>query len=273
MSTFRKPRLSRRSVERMLEHPAGTDPLSRLLSSAAAPAADVNLEAETRALAAFRAQGANPAIAHRRRSLVKSALAKLVAARLITLTAVAGAATGGLALAAATGTLPPSIQNFAHNTVNAPADHGKHGPVPSGTGSSTGSAAVTEATVAAPSLGSSPSASHSAASTPSPSLRGLCTAYLAGATSNPGKAASNPAFTALITAAGGVENVAAFCAALIPTPSASSTGVSSSHPGNAPSTHPNGAPSTHPTGAPSTHPGGGNTTHPTGPPSSHPGKP
>lgn len=51
-------------------------------------------------------------------------------------------------------------------------------------------------------------------SSPSPSLVGLCHAYTAGAGSEHGKALDNPAFSALITAAGGRTGVDAYCAAL-----------------------------------------------------------
>ena len=50
--------------------------------------------------------------------------------------------------------------------------------------------------------------------TPSPSLHGLCNAYSAGAAEDPEKLARNPAFGALVTAAGGPTQVAGFCAGL-----------------------------------------------------------
>src|SRR5712692_8914373 len=105
-------------------------------------------------------------------------------------TAVATAATGGVALAAATNTLPEPVQGAAHNVFNAPAPrhHGKPNDVPG--------------------RGNQPGAKPSGApGTPSPSLRGLCTAFQAGATSNHGKALTNPAFTALVTAAGGTDKL------------------------------------------------------------------
>ena len=60
-----------------------------------------------------------------------------------------------------------------------------------------------------------PVKTHSAS--PSPNLAGLCHAYQAGALEQ-GKASENPAFTALSTAAGGEENLDAFCAELLGTP-------------------------------------------------------
>jgi hypothetical protein len=52
---------------------------------------------------------------------------------------------------------------------------------------------------------------------PSPNLRGLCTAFNAGVGENPGKALENPAFTVLITSAGGKDQVGTYCTALLAT--------------------------------------------------------
>ena len=78
---------------------------------------------------------------------------------------------------------------------------------------------------------------------------GLCAAYHAAVADNPGKALNNPAFTVLITAAGGKGNVAAYCATVL----ASSSGTPS-HPTAAPPAHPS-VPTTHPTAGPSSPPG------------------
>jgi hypothetical protein len=97
------------------------------------------------------------------------------------------------------------------------------------------------------------------ASSPSPSPRGLCQAYTAHVGSGPGKALDSPAFSALITAAGGKDKVAAFCTSML-----------SAQPGNQPTAHPGGKPSSRPTPANTTHPTGKPTTVPTGHPTSHP---
>lgn len=94
--------------------------------------------------------------------------------------------------------------------------------------------------------------------TPHPSLNGLCHAWLAGAGSQHGKARSNPAFTALITAVGGEAKVAAYCATVIKT-----------HPSDADSDEPSESDKPdHPHKSPNT---GRKTTpakaHPNGPPS------
>lgn len=162
--------------------------------------------------------------------MIKTALAKLltlkVAAAAITVT---GA--GGVALAAGTGHLPGSVSGGTTPTAH---------PTPTHT-------AGTHHTA-------KPSATRDGhpGADPSPSLAGLCHAYRAGAGDNPGKALDNPAFTHLITVAGGKDKVAAYCTALLKT-----------HPGKGrASSHPTGAPTTHRTGAPTTHPTGRQTAHP-----------
>ena len=156
--------------------------------------------------------------------MIKSA----VVAKLLTLkaaaVAVAAVSAGGVALAASTGVLPNPLNQTPENpghSVNAPADSN---------------------------------------GTPSPSLVGLCTAYLAGAGEDHGKALENPAFGALITAAGGTENVDSYCDDLgVTAPGADrGSGGPTDHPSGKPS---DVGPSQLPTGPPS---------HPTGPPTDPP---
>jgi len=255
MSTHRDPRVNRETAENLLGGvPGGPESLSRLLAAAAAPAATHEVTGEQAVLAEFRAAHLHPISPPRRPSMLKTTVAKLLAAKLLTATAVATAATGGIAFAAATNNLPEPVQGAAHNVFNAPAPrhHGKPSNLPG--------------------RGNQPDAKSSDAptGTPSPSLRGLCTAFQAGATSNDGTALTNPAFTALVTAAGGTGKIAAYCTTLI--------GAPATHPTGKPSTHPTGAPSAHPTGKPTTlptpgHPSGQPTSVPAGPPSTHPSQP
>jgi hypothetical protein len=230
MNAYEPRPLSADDAERLLGgHPVTVRHAQRLaqrLAAAAAPGFPGELAGEDTATTAFRAAvGTNPALLPGRRTMTKSA----VVAKLLTLkaaaVAVAAVSAGGVALAASTNVLPnPFTNNPGHSTP-------------------------------APSHGSGPDA------TPSPSLIGLCTAYLAGAGSDHGKALESPAFTALITAAGGKDQVDAYCAGRgvtapgsthsTPEPSEHPTGQPSSHPG--PSEHPTGEPS-HPTGEPTTHP-------------------
>jgi len=97
---------------------------------------------------------------------------------------------------------------------------------------------------------------------PSAALVGLCHAYTAGAGAQHGNARTDPAFTALVTAAGGTGNVATFCATLLTTsPSHPAGAGASGHPTGQPTTtdgnsgvHPAAAPGAHSAGTPS-HPG------------------
>jgi hypothetical protein len=162
---------------------------------------------------------------------------------------IAAAASGGIALAAAS----PS---------GAPAQPGRELP------SNAASQAQEHAAVP---LSSHPSgkpakSSHGKAAghgTPHPNLNGLCHAWLAGAGSQHGKARSNPAFTALITAAGGESKVAGYCATVIKThptdadsddPDESTEAAKPAHPTKPAhaSSHAHGTPSaSHPNGPPS----------------------
>jgi hypothetical protein len=158
--------------------------------------------------------------------MIKTAVAKLLTVKVASLV-IASTAVGGVALAASSGALPNPL-------AAADADNGS---------------AHAKAR---------PSASHDSAANPSPSMVGLCRAYAAGVAENPGKALENPAFGALISAAGGKDQVSSFCAKVL-----------ASAPGNAPSANPG----KHPTGKPSTV-GGRPSTGPTGtPPAANPTAP
>ena len=245
--------LTRATADRLLEGTTADVPqLARLLRAAAAPAAGTDLAGQQAVLAAFRhARELTTPTRPRRLTMIKSAVLAALSAKTAAAAAVAAAATGGIALAASSGVLPTSHTGGSH-----PASNSSHAPAGS----------PTTAT------------SHASAEpSPSPNLHGLCTAYRAGATSNPGKAASNPAFSALARAAGGASNIAGYCATVaapqdsVPT-SGHPTGKPSSLPTHANTTHPTGkptalpsqVPTSHPTGAPSPMP-----SHPTGPPTHH----
>lgn len=244
MSTSRHPRATKHS-------PAADEALARLLANAAPPRDySRELRGEEAAIAAFRDARPRPASIQRRQRMSAT---KLFAVKAVI--AAVGLSGGGVALAATTGHMPAQLG-------------GK--PAIAASGSPSPSAAAAKATA----RGSHPAAS------PSPSLRGLCHAYTAGAGSNPGKALDNPAFSALITAAGGKSNVGSYCVTLLAAaPSAHAT----AHPGGRPSalptpSHP-GKPTSVPTSGNGT--GGGNSgsgsgsgsggpTAPTGKPSLHP---
>jgi hypothetical protein len=231
--------------------------LARLLADASAPAQSDELVGLSAALTAFSSSRPNP-----RRSPVKTLFAGLLAAKAALVATAAAASIGGIALAAATGSLPTAAQNAAHDLVHAPAAASAHSAALDDETEPTSS--ETPSDTASP----SPSAAHSA--TPNPSLIGLCRAYGAGVATSHGKALDNPAFTVLISAAGGKDAVAAYCTTVLaaapggkPTalPTPTNTHKPVTHPTHPASpTHPTGAPITHPTGAPSPHP---TPTHPT----------
>jgi hypothetical protein len=131
--------------------------------------------------------------------MIKTMLAKLLTTKLAVATAATAAVTaGGVAAVAATGNLPGSPDSHSASTSATAA------------ASATSSVSTTEATE--PSHGDAKSTGAVPRGSPSPSLVGLCHAYTAGAGSEHGKALESPAFTVLITTAGGKDKVDAYCA-------------------------------------------------------------
>lgn len=247
MRAYRRRRLNRNAADQLLRSASAgwpADPsaddyaLASLLAAAApAPAAHQReLAGEARAVLAFRTALLKPASQPRRPSMSAT---KLLAVKAVL--AAVGVTGGGVALAAATGHLPSNL-----------------------TGTSAAARPAASAS-ASPAANGKP-ASHPAAS-PSPSLRGLCRAYTAHVGSSPGKALDNPAFSALVTAAGGKDHAAAYCATLLAT---SPGNKPTSHPGNKPTSHPGNKTSSPAAHGNSTHPAGKPTAHPTGAPTSHP---
>jgi hypothetical protein len=222
-------------VERLLAEPA--DPrdaaeqdLATLFAALRAPAEPHELAREREHLAAFaaaRASATEPALPRRR-----SVLATFLAAK----TTVAAAAIAAVAAGAAyTGSLPTRLQNVAHETIGAPARDAK--------------AQRPEAT-------SKPHPSRSAGDdkgldATGAAAHGLCTAFAAG-----GLPTTSTAYQSLAEAAGGADDIEAYCATV------AKPGASSTHP----TTRPTGKPSEHPTGKPSEHPTGKPTDKTTGKP-------
>jgi hypothetical protein len=164
--------------------------------------------------------------------MFKSTFARLLALRSTMIAALVVLVGGGVALA----TTATSSNGPSATPGHTPAPHGTYAPKTHGPKShEPGSAKDKEAKT------------HG---TPSPSLHGLCHAVQAGATSNPGKAIDNPAFSVLVAAAGGKDNLASYCAKLI--------GPRASHRDGKPDDQ---SPAHHPTGPPD---------HARGPHKSHP---
>jgi hypothetical protein len=234
-------RLDRATAERLLSgDPAAASPgqesLAHLLAAAAAPGRHRELAGEQAAMAAFRVAHRVPPTQQRSRSMIKTALAKILTVKAAAV--VAATTIGGVAVAAGTGNLPKPHQH------EAPTQSQSQGAETSETG--------TEASKAA-----SAKASPHASAAPSPSMVGLCTAY-ANVVDSHGKALDNPAFTALATAAGGKDKVASWCTTLLAQQKAKHSAPAGS-PTQTPSVHPNAnqhpeAPTEHRTGGPTSHP-------------------
>ncbi len=162
---------------------APSERLAELLQAAAAPASPADMRGEAAALAAFRAARRE---VHDPRSVpFMNRVARVLTVKAAALT-IAVTGMGGVALAAGTGALP----------------------VPSDT----------------PIVGSEAKAAKKAKAekaakeTKVRDWSGLCTAATEGnALKNPGKAADSTAFARLITAAGGPEQVSAFCLGILGT--------------------------------------------------------
>lgn len=240
MSAQRPARIDRATAEQLLRGgPVGAqaapEDLVDLFAAAAAPASARELAGEPAALAAFRAARLGPVHQPRRRQMIKSTLAKLFTVKAAAALAAATAA-GGVALAASSGTLPNPLAGGGAEDTKPTAAHATARPAPDASHGERGNAS------------------------PSPSLVGLCHAYTAGAANNPGKALENPAFTALITAAGGKDQVAGYCVKILAAaPGASATAKSGKEAAGGATS----APGVARTGAPT-------ADHPTGPPSPRP---
>ncbi|MDH6461726.1 hypothetical protein M2302_001901 [Micromonospora sp. A200] len=225
-------RMDQETVERLLVGPVvdahdGPEPLVRLLTAVRAAPHPGELRGENAAIHAFRSArtGAPLPAPSPARSFSLARLAGLKVA----LAGLAVAATGGVAFAAATGTLPGPLHRDAPPTP------------PSAVPQST------PPTTAGPGGSATPSSGKPEPGRPTPaaSILGLCRAYRASAGDNPGRALDNPAFADLVTRAGGRNEVAGYCdrvvrdtgpsappSAVHPTPTERPTG----RPSQAPST-------------------------------------
>lgn len=245
MSTHRRSRIDRRAAERLLTgaaaHPQdGLDGLVLLLAGMRARAHADELVGEDAAMAAYRAANLGSVRQPRRRSMLETALAKLLTLKVAAAAAVAITATGGVALAASSGVLPNPMSD--------------------------GGAPAAKPSAHATGKPSTAGATKAGAAAPSPSLVGLCQAYVAaGAENRSDKALENRAFQALITAAGSKAEVAAYCDGVLTEHEAAQTAA-----GTAPTVRPSRAPATHSSAAPDSHPSGPPATKPTGGPGSRP---
>lgn len=238
-------RQSHAYLERVLDGEASADgALGGLIASARAPETRANPPGLAAALTAFReVSAAHPSSVPRSTSMIRNMAAKVLAAKLLVVGGLAlAAATGGIAAAASTGQLPSPLPHSSHaSEVAVAAVASSHGrPTSTATASASASASASES--------SEPTSAHPDAS-PSPSLRGLCQAWLSRPHEH-GKADTSPAFSYLVSTAGGVDSVDGYCTSLLASP-APSSGEDSSGPPTAIPSHSHPAPShTHPSNKP-----------------------
>lgn len=213
--------LTRRSANRALDGAgrSGDAHVDQILSAATAPASSFELNREAEMVALYRFIGAQDVGVAPSTTLAQRLRARLAAAHVgVAVGAVVLLAGGGVAFAASTGNLPEVLGG----------DHR------SPTGAAHSSQAPGQQRTDGPNGPNGPKATSTASATPkgtpSPSLKGLCSAFQAGTATNPGKALDNPAFTALATAAGGKANMVEFCVDLI--------GAPTPKPGNGPTSEP-----------------------------------
>jgi len=232
--------LTRHQAEQLVrDGPAGTGELDRLLAAARTTGARADTAGLNQALADLSNRDTLPAAAMpapRKRSLLRVAITRLAAAKMLIIVALAVLATGGIALAATTGAFPNPLRDSPHATT------------PASPGDTSTESATDTSRFGAPSLthaqpNSSPAGSgaastgiaptHTGNTGPSPSLAGLCKSWLARPHDN-GKADDSAAFGALITAAGGEDAVDGYCSALVasPTSSAAPTSVTPTQTGS-----------------------------------------
>jgi hypothetical protein len=170
--------------------------------------------------------------------MIKTAVMKLLTVKAAAVFALAAA--GGVAVAATTGTLPTTLTGSEHSTsgVSAASSHhaGRPSARPSAGEKDKGRDGDKDGDQDGDKNGNqngnnqdgdqndnqNGNGPKGANGSPSPSLVGLCHAVNAGNKDDHGKALENPAFTALITAAGGKEKVDAFCVKLLAAASAAS---------------------------------------------------
>jgi hypothetical protein len=212
MADTRTRRIRRQEAEELLSGSrtaADRDALVRLLDLAAAPAKPAELagrEVAVRALVQTYRDAARATRPRRRSPL--SLLSKALAVK--TIAGLAVLLLGGAAVAATTGSLPTPVQQGAHDLLSplgvaVPAGKAPH---PTGTSGGTVHPSPTPSPLT-PRPGPDPDPSAG------PAMAGLCQAWQAQQKGGPGKPTDSPAFQALVTAAGGPDKVAAYCAAVL----------------------------------------------------------
>ena len=244
MNTRHSRRISRKAAEQLLDGAAGRgqgteagpDQLVSVLAAAAAPGHDDELAGEQMAVAAFEANHLASVANFRREQMIKSPLAKILTVKVLASVLVVGAS-GGVALAASTGTFSSSGSGsgpaYGGSSVAAPVTPPAGGfiPAPSDSGSASASASSGGGQQA-----QSPSASDSSSPASIPhTAAGLCNALagdVAGISGSLTKAAQqqalasggvsgalqSPEFSSLVSTAQSAANVPDYCGLLLDLP-------------------------------------------------------
>jgi MgtE intracellular N domain len=245
MNTRHSRRISRKAAEQLLDGAAGRgqgteagpDQLVSVLAAAAAPGHNDELAGEQMAVAAFEANHLASVANFRREQMIKSPLAKILTVKVLASVLVVGAS-GGVALAASTGTFSSSGSGsgpaYGGSSVAAPVTPPAGGfiPAPSDSGSASASASSSgegqqAQSPSAPDSSSPASIPHTAA--------GLCNALagdVAGTSGSLTKAAQqqalasggvsgalqSPEFSSLVSTAQSAANVPDYCGLLLDLP-------------------------------------------------------
>jgi hypothetical protein len=234
MGTSGTHRIGSREAEQLLtaDSDASAYPgLTDLLAAAAAPPRADELTDLPAAVAAFEAAGRDD------RPRVAAASVRRVFARSVAVKVAAGIAVvlfGGTALAAETGNLPDRSQQHAHNLFSA---LGVPPPSARATSATSPSAPATPSPTALPTP--SPGGRTTTPGQTSPATAGLCRSWVARQKNPKNKPIEGEALRKLTAAAGGEEQITAFCTALLgtdpaqtATPSPGTVVPTPSHPGN-----------------------------------------
>ena len=245
MNTRHSRRITRKAAEQLLDGAAGRgqgteagpDQLVSVLAAAAAPGHDDELAGEQMAVAAFEANHLASVANFRREQMIKSPLAKILTVKVLASVLVVGAS-GGVALAASTGTFSSSGSGpgpaYGGSSVAAPVTPPAGGfiPAPSDSGSASASASSSGDGQQA----QSPAASDSSSPASIPkTAAGLCNALAGDAAGTSGsltkaaqqqalagggvtKALQSPEFSSLVSTAQSAANVPDYCGLLLALP-------------------------------------------------------
>jgi MgtE-like protein len=245
MNTRHSRRISRKAAEQLLDGAAGRgqgteagpDQLVSVLAAAAAPGHDDELAGEQMAVAAFEANHLASVANFRREQMIKSPLAKILTVKVLASVLVVGAS-GGVALAASTGTFsssgPGSRPEGGGSSVAAPVTPPAGGIIPSPSDSGSGSASASPSGGTQQPAASSPASDSSPASIPQ-TAAGLCNALAGAAAGTSGsltkaaqqqalagggvtKALQSPKFSSLVSTAQSAANVPDYCGLLLDLP-------------------------------------------------------